>query len=64
MTSDKKDTDGKVEPEDPLDFQTYFEVTEEQYEEFVRLLNQPPEPSERLMAFLNHKPPWEKWKLT
>jgi uncharacterized protein (DUF1778 family) len=40
--------------------QVYFEVSPEKFDEFLRILDEPPAPSERLIKFLNHTPIWEK----
>lgn len=40
--------------------QRLFALSASQYEAFLRVLDQPPEPSERLKELLASKSPWEK----
>jgi uncharacterized protein (DUF1778 family) len=40
--------------------QRLFSLEPKQYEEFLRVLDQPPEPNARLKQLLSSKSPWEK----
>lgn len=46
--------------EDVLLDQTLFALDPQRYEEFMKLLDEPPPPTERLRSLLSENAPWEK----
>lgn len=46
--------------EDVLLDQKFFELGEEQYRAFMKILDNPPAPNEELIKLMNRKAPWQK----
>ena len=50
----------RIRAEDILLDQRLFKLDEEQYKNFLNLLDEPPKPTEELRRLLSAKAPWEK----
>lgn len=50
----------RLRAEDVLLDQKLFSLDEEQYQNFLNLLDEPPKPTEELRKLLSAKAPWEK----
>jgi uncharacterized protein (DUF1778 family) len=50
----------RLRAEDVLLDQKLFSLNEEQYRDFINLLDEPPKPTEELRRLLSAKAPWEK----
>jgi uncharacterized protein (DUF1778 family) len=50
----------RLRAEDVLLDQKLFSLNEEQYRDFLNLLDEPPKPTEELRKLLSAKAPWEK----
>ena len=50
----------RLRAEDVLLDQRLFSLNEEQYNDFINLLDEPPKPKEELRRLLSARAPWEK----